>query len=52
MTDGDPTAYNVNSTRTNVNTSSTGTALDNAITQANVLKASGTRMLVVGLAAD
>ncbi len=38
MTDGDPTAYNVNSTRTNVNTSSTGTALDNAITQANVLK--------------
>ena len=49
MTDGDPTAYNVNSSRTNVNTSSTGTALDNAITQANILKAAGTRMLVVGV---
>ncbi len=49
ITDGDPTAYNVNSTRTNVNTSSTGTALDNAITQANALKARGTRMLVVGV---
>ena len=49
ITDGDPTAYNVNATRTNVNTSSTGTALDNAITQANALKARGTRMLVVGV---
>lgn len=49
MTDGDPTAYNASATRTNVNTSSTGTALDNAITQANILKAAGTRVLVVGV---
>lgn len=49
MTDGDPTAYNVSASRTNVNTSSTGTALDNAITQANTLKAAGTRVLVVGV---
>src|SRR5690606_38706600 len=49
MTDGDPTSYNVNSSRTNVNTSVTGTALENAITQANIVKAAGTRMLVVGV---
>ena len=49
ITDGDPTAYNASATRTNVNTSSTGTALDNAITQANALKLNGTRMLVVGV---
>nr|MCU0280073.1 hypothetical protein [Candidatus Nanopelagicales bacterium] len=49
ITDGDPTAYNVNATRTNVNTPSTGVALDNAITQANALKTAGTRMLVVGV---
>jgi len=49
MTDGDPTAYNVSATRTNVDASSTGTALDNAITQANILKSAGTRMLVVGV---
>ncbi len=49
MTDGDPTAYNASATRTNVNTSSTGTALDNAITQANILKSAGTRVLVVGV---
>lgn len=49
MTDGDPTAYNVNSTRTNVNASSTGIALDNAVTQANTLKNAGSRMLVVGV---
>ncbi len=49
ITDGDPTAYNASATRTNVNTSSTGVALDNAITQANALKLNGTRMLVVGV---
>ncbi|MCU0296736.1 MAG: VWA domain-containing protein, partial [Candidatus Nanopelagicales bacterium] len=49
ITDGDPTAYNASATRTNVNTPSTGVALDNAITQANALKTAGTRMLVVGV---
>ena len=49
MTDGDPNAYNTSAKRIDISNTSSGSSLDNAITEANIVKAAGTRMLVVGV---
>ena len=49
VTDGDPNAYNSGAKHVTISNSSSGASLDNAITEANIVKTAGTRMLVVGV---